>query len=123
MHMSAYAKALLFDLCSQLHMGKGGIVNNGDLCLSKTTMEKYGWKSCATLHKTIRELEHYGMITLTRRSKTRNSGDPNLYSVDFLPINECRAELDVPAADKPNEGWKSEIREEFDRSNKSRDGS
>lgn len=85
--LSPHAVKLFIDLFAQFK-GK----NNGDLCAAWSMMKPRGWKSKATLSKALMELQHYGMITLTRQGGRKI---PNLYGVTFRSIDECNRKLEI----------------------------
>jgi hypothetical protein len=68
--------------------------NNGDLGASIKIMAALGWRSSDTLDRSLKELLHYGFITLTRQGG-RNSA--NLYAITWQPIDECGGKLDCCA--------------------------
>ncbi|MCU7862420.1 MAG: hypothetical protein KZQ92_00400 [Candidatus Thiodiazotropha sp. (ex Lucinoma borealis)] len=96
---------LMIDLCSQLRMKKGGPVNNGDLTMAWTIMEKRRWTSKATLYEARDELIYYGWIVQTRQG---GSHRPSLYALTFFAINECGGKLDVSETITPPGSWRSE---------------
>lgn len=98
--LSPHAVKLFIDLYAQF---KG--TNNGDLCAAWSMMKPRGWKSKATLTKALTELQHYGMITLTRQGGRKI---PNLYGVTFQSIDECKGKLDVRAA-PPSSEWRTPV--------------
>lgn len=97
---------LFFDLLSQLRFKSGGVVNNGDLCVAWSIMEKRDWRSRETLGNAKKELLHYGWIIQTRQGGRKA---PNLYAVTFFAINECGGKLDVSETIKPLGDWKKEV--------------
>ena len=101
--LSARASRLLFDLFSQLRMGRGGPRNNGDLCATWSMMRKRGWRSKGTLHRAVEELVKSGFIEVTRQGG-RNK--PTLYAITWWSINECGGKLDVSATKVPSNKWR-----------------
>jgi len=61
--------------------------NNGNLCAAYSLMRKRGWKSKETLSLALDELQHYGLIVMTRQGG--RDKNPNLYAVTWLKIDEC----------------------------------
>lgn len=100
--LSPHAIKLLLDLFVQY---KGH--NNGDLCATWSMMEPRGWKSKATLHKALRELEHYGMLVKSRQGGRKL---PSLYGVTFREIDECGGKLDIRPCPPPGT-WKMPVLE------------
>lgn len=98
--LSPYAVKLLIDLFTQ-YKGK----NNGDLCAAWSMMKPRGWKSKATLTKALMELQHYGMIILTRQGGRKK---PNLYGVTFRSIDECNRKLEVRPG-PPLGNWRNAV--------------
>ena len=102
--LSAHARMLLLEL---LYQYKG--FNNGDLCATWSMMAKRGFRSRATLHKSINELMHAGMIQRTRQGGRHC---PSLYGVTWLGIDECKHpktkahKLDVRPSPVPSGAWK-----------------
>lgn len=97
--LSAKSVKLLFDLFAQF---KG--YNNGDLSAAWGLMKPKGWKSRDTLTKALRELEQSDLIEKTRQGG-RNMC--SLYSVTWLPINECNKKLDVRETSVASGKWKN----------------
>ena len=85
--LSPYAVKLLMDL----YLNYNGF-NNGDFCGTWSMMKKRGWRSEATLNKSIKELLYYGWIVCTRQGG-RNQA--SLYGVTFQSIDECKGKLDI----------------------------
>lgn len=100
--LSPYAIKLFLDLFVQY---KGA--NNGDFCATWSMMELRGWKSKETLHKALRELEHYGMVVKTRQGGRKLA---SLYGVTFLSIDECKGKLDIHPR-PPMGTWKMPVLE------------
>lgn len=100
--LSPHAIKLFLDLLVQY---KGH--NNGDLCATWSMMEPLGWKSKATLHKALRELEHFGMLVKSRQGGRKL---PSLYGVTFHEINECGGKLDIRPC-PPLGTWKMPVLE------------
>lgn len=96
---------LLMDLLSQLRFKSGGPVNNGDLCATISLMTKRGWRSKETLEESLKELIHYGFITLTRQGGRHQA---SLYAVTWWAINECGGKLDCGETRVPSNEWHME---------------
>jgi hypothetical protein len=79
-------------LCAMARQYNGK--NNGDLGASIKVMAALGWRSSDTLDRSLKELLHYGFITLTRQGG-RNSA--NLYAITWQSIDECGGKLDCRA--------------------------
>lgn len=94
--LSAYAKALLFDLLGQYNGS-----NNGDLCCAFKLMNVSGWRSRTTLEKARAELEVVGWIVRTKQGG-RNS--PNLYALTIFKINDI-AKLEARETVRPLGFW------------------
>ena len=87
--------------------------NNGDLAVTLTVMEPFGWKGNDQLRKALSELMHYGFLVKTRQ------GGRNLCSLCALgwhAIDHCKGKHDAMEARRPSEDWKKQI-EPFDPSN------
>lgn len=79
-NLSAFGHKLIHDLGTQ-YTG----FNNGYLCASRTVMEPLGWRSTFTLHKTVLELEHYGLIVRTQQGGLNKA---NLHAFTWRRIDE-----------------------------------
>ncbi|MGN6479887.1 hypothetical protein [Luteibacter sp.] len=88
-------------LCALVRQFNGR--NNGDLCASIKVLSTRGWRSADTLHWSLKELEHFGFIELTRQGG-RNL--PNLYALTWRPIDECGGKLDRSPTSKASDVWK-----------------
>lgn len=89
---------LLLDLARQF---KGH--NNGDLCAAMKTLAPMGWTSSDTVTVALKELRHYGLITLTRQGGLHRA---SLYAITWHPIDPCDGKLDVmPTSVAPGD-WK-----------------
>lgn len=92
---------LLLDLCSQLRFKRGGAINNGDLTAAMTILCDRGWNSNESLDYAIKELLHYGFISVTRKGYKKVC---SLYAVTWLAIDDCNGKLDVkPTRKSSNE--------------------
>lgn len=100
--LSPYSIKLLIDLFVQY---KG--TNNGDLCATWSMMVLRGWKSKATLHKALTELEHYGLLVKSRQGGRKLA---SLYGVTFRGIDECKGKLDLRAG-PPLSTWRVPVEE------------
>ena len=92
------AKVLLIELFIQYNGH-----NNGNLCAAPKTMAEFGWKGNSTLPAARQELEHSGLIILTKQGG-RNR--PNLYAVTWKAINECGGKLEHPPTKTPLGYWR-----------------
>lgn len=110
---SATAIKLLCDLARQYN-GR----NNGDLCAALTVLRPRGWKSSETLMNAHRELEHYGLITLTRQGGLYFG--PNLYALTWQSIDECEGKLHVSATKVAPGTWNIPVKDRFKRPPKKR---
>lgn len=88
-------------LCAMARQYNGK--NNGDLGASIRVMASLGWRSSDTLDRSLKELLHYGFITLTRQGG-RNSA--SLYAITWRPIDECGGKLDCRATSVASNEWK-----------------
>lgn len=109
---SATAIKLLCDLARQYN-GR----NNGDLCAALSVLRPRGWKSSETLVNAHRELQHYGLILLTRQGSLLG---PSLYALTWQSIDECHGKLDVSATKVAPGTWKVTVMEPFKRPPKKR---
>ena len=97
-NLSPYAAKLLLDLASQWHLGR-----NGDASAAfEKVMRERGWRSKATLHKSLKELRDSGLIILTRQGSLHQC---SLYALGWLAIDECGGKLDVKATARPINDW------------------
>lgn len=97
--LSPHAIKLLIDMAMQF---RG--TNNGDLQAVLSLMQKRGWRSSATLFKSLRELEYRGFIEKTRQGGQNRC---NLYAITWRPIDECpRADLDTRPTRVASNDWK-----------------
>ena len=103
--LSPYGHKLINDLALQ-YTGS----NNGYLCCAWSLMKDRGWRSKETLHKTMCELEHYGLIQRTQQGGLNR---PNLHAFSWRRIDEMPDRwLEVVPTNKPSDAWKVE-RERF----------
>lgn len=112
---SATAIKLLCDLARQYNGH-----NNGDLCAALSMLRSRGWSSPETVVNAHRELEHYGLIMLTKQGSLFG---PSLYALTWQPIDECGGKLDTSATKVAPGLWKSNIEERFRRPPKNRKSS
>lgn len=77
--------------------------NNGDLCASFSILRERGIRSPDTLHRALRELQHFGMIQRTRQGGLHAA---SLYGLTWLAIDECSGKLDVSATRLASGSWK-----------------
>ena len=66
--------------------------NNGDLAVTLTVMEPFGWKSNDQLRKALSELMHYGFLVKTRQGG-RNLC--SLYALGWHAIDHCKGKHDA----------------------------
>lgn len=92
--LSFSAKALLFDLASQLRARHGEIYNNGDLTTALEVLSPAGWTRRGTVLKAAKELENAGLICKTRQGRLPNLA--TLFGLTWLPLNESN-KLDIRA--------------------------
>lgn len=78
-------------LLQTVHLYNGK--NNGDICLAFSVMKKRGWKSSATLNKSIKDLLDKGFLIKTRQGGL-NMGCC-LYAFGWEPIDECNGKIDI----------------------------
>ena len=100
--LSFKARALLLDIYMQYNGS-----NNGDFCIAPKIMRPKGWTSQDQLHKAKKELINSGWIIETRKGGRNRA---SLYSVTYLPINDCKGKLDVKETLTPLNYWKAENR-------------
>ena len=86
--------------------------NNGDLAVTLTVMEPFGWKSNDQLRKALAELLHYGFLVQTRQGG-RNLC--SLYALGWHSIDHCKGKHDAMETHTPPDFWKRQI-ELFDAS-------
>lgn len=96
--MSPRAVKLLLDLGAQY---RG--VNNGDLAMTWSIMEKRGWHSRDQLRKARQELLYRGFIVITRQGG-RNLA--TLYALTWRQIDECGGKLDTRPTKTASNNWK-----------------
>jgi hypothetical protein len=98
--LSPRAVKMLFDLAVQ-YKGK----NNGDLIACMSFMKPRGWNSNDQISKALAELQHAGMIILTRQG--RRPKVASLYALTWRPIDECGGKLEeVKATQTAPDNWK-----------------
>jgi hypothetical protein len=96
--LSPYACKLLLDLASQWRLG-----NNGDASAAfEKVLRQRGWKSKATLQKSINELLESGLIIKTRQGSLHQC---SLFGLGWLAIDECGGKLDMRATTRPINNW------------------
>lgn len=97
-NLSPYATKLLLDLASQWQLGR-----NGDASAAfEKVMRARGWRSKATLHKSLKELRDSGLIVMTRQGSLHEC---SLYGLGWLAIDECGGKLDMKATTRPINDW------------------
>lgn len=100
--LSSHAVKLMIDLGSQY---RG--FNNGDLCLSWSVMEKYGWRSRSTLLKAKNELLAVNFIINTRQGGRNRA---SLFAITWKEIDECKGKLDIdPTKFQPGQWLDSHV--------------
>ena len=100
--LSPHAVKLMIDLGSQY---RG--FNNGDLCLSWSVMEKYGWRSRSTLLKAKNELLAVNFIINTRQGGRNRA---SLFAITWKEIDECKGKLDIdPTKFQPGQWLDSHV--------------
>lgn len=104
--LSARATKLLLCLLAQLRFGRGGIANNGDLCLAHSIAKQWGLISKGTLHLAIKELIERGWIIKTRQGGPAGMG-PCLYAITIWAIDDCGSKLEVEPTNAPLGTWKT----------------
>jgi hypothetical protein len=77
--------------------------NNGDLCAAMSVLRNKGWRSPDTLSRSLKELLHFGFITLTRQGGLNRA---NLYALTWKPIDECEGKLDCGPTAVASGDWK-----------------
>jgi len=97
--LTAHGKALLVDIASQY---RGS--NNGDLCAALTVLRPRGWKSSATLSKTLKELVAGGWIERTRQGGRHRAA---LWAITWRGIDECNGKHDVAPNPVPSNRWRA----------------
>lgn len=95
---SGTAIKLLMELIGQYNGA-----NNGDLCAAMTVLRPRGWKSDETVMYALRELRHYGLITLTRQGGLNKA---SLYAITWKPIDECKGKLECAPTRMASNDWK-----------------
>jgi hypothetical protein len=106
---SGTAIKMLCDLARQFNGS-----NNGNLCAALSVLRRYGWNSPDTVTWALRELQHYGLILLTRQGGRHIA---SLYAVTWCAIDECKGKLDCDATTVAPGDWK-QPREQFKRPQK-----
>ncbi len=79
--------------------------NNGDIALTRSALQEYGYTSADTLNRALKQLRHAGLLQLTRQGGLANGGKiPNLYAFTWLPIPENR-KLEIRTPVKASDAW------------------
>jgi hypothetical protein len=99
--LSMKAKALILDIGARYNGH-----NNGDLAAPWSWMKERGWRSKDTLQRALAELQCFGMIEQTRQGGLHG---PSLYAFTWMPIDQCKARLDVPATSAASAKWKQPL--------------
>jgi hypothetical protein len=84
--------------------------NNGDLAVTLTVMEPFGWKGNDQLRKALSELMHYGFLVKTRQGG-RNLC--SLYALGWHAIDHCKGKHDATETRTPPDFWRKQF-EPFD---------
>jgi hypothetical protein len=105
-NLSGNALRLLFEFSRQF---KGH--NNGDLTAAWSLMRLRGFKSKATLSRTIKELKSANLITCTRSGAFSRDGPRcGLYALNWLSVDECGGKLEIRATNLPIRKFSLEIK-------------
>lgn len=104
---TATAIKLLMELARQYN-GR----NNGDLSAAMGILGPRGWSSPETVTNAHRELQHYGLIELTRQGGLHG---PSLYALTWYPIDDCGGKLDCSATRVASGAWKTPVVSRFKR--------
>ena len=81
--------------------------NNGDIALTRSALEQYGYTSADTLTRALKQLRHTGLLQLTRQGGLANGGTiPNLYAFTWLPIPE-NPKLEIRTPAKASNAWET----------------
>lgn len=89
-------------LCALVRQYNGR--NNGDLCAAETVLEAFGIRHGETIGRALAELQHYGLIVLTRQGGLNRA---SLYALTWQPIDECKGKLEVLATHAAPGDWKA----------------
>lgn len=76
--------------------------NNGDLCAAASVVPGFAPE---TRTRALRELRHYGLLTLTRQGGLYG---PSLYALTWFAIDQCAGKLEVSATRIPPGDWKGD---------------
>lgn len=77
--------------------------NNGDLSATSAMARKWGIASDQTLNKALKQLVELGFIERSREPVfLKPGGKCSLYSLTWLPIDECGGKLDVKPTNLPS---------------------
>lgn len=98
--LNPYELKLLIDLASQYN-GK----NNGDLCAAVTVLKGRGWRSSATLNKSIHSLIEKGWLELTRQGGRHSA---SLFALTVWGIDGCGGKHDLKPNPVPSHRWKTD---------------
>jgi hypothetical protein len=79
-----------------------------------------GWTSPETVSYALRELQHYGLIVLTRQGGLHAA---SLYALTWHPIDECGGKLDCAATSVAPGTWREPLAERYKRPRKKRNTS
>lgn len=96
--LSRSAQSMLFELAFQYNG-----YNNGDLTVAWTVFKKRGWRSKATLSRSLRELIDKDFV---RRSRTGWFANPGsrcaLYAITWQNVDECAGKrLEIASTNRP----------------------
>ena len=102
-NLSPYSCKLLLDFASQWRLGR-----NGDASAAfEKILRARGWRSKATLHKSLKELIQSGLIIQTRQGSLREC---SLFALGWLAIDECGGKLDIQPTSGPLDNWRDQIK-------------
>jgi len=93
--------------------------NNGDLCAAFSALRRVGWSSQETVNYALRELRHYGLVSLTRQGGLHG---PSLYALTWRAIDDCNGKLETVATAVASGDWK-QPRERYTRPRRNRSAS
>lgn len=77
--------------------------NNGDLCAAWSVMRPRGWRSPATLNRSLKDAKGKGFVEVSRQGGRNKC---SLYALTFFPVNECGGKLDIKHAITATHAWR-----------------
>lgn len=98
--LSPHAAKMLLDLCASLGPNAKG---NGDLSAAPSIMGPKGWGSTATRRAALKELEHAGLVSVTRYGNRRAC---TLYAVTLWPLHCDTSKLDYGPGSFTTTDWR-----------------